>query len=113
MPKFIDVHTHTHFAAYENSKEVIDRALAGGVWVVNVGTQKDTSEGAVKIAEQYQEGVYATIGLHPIHTDKSYHDVKELGGGEAAKDFTSRGEVFDHDYYKKLGATKKGVVIGE
>ena len=113
MPKFVDVHTHTHFAAYENSKEVIDRALAGGVWVVNVGTQKDTSEGAVKIAEQYQEGVYATIGLHPIHTDKSYHDVKELGGGEAAKDFTSRGEVFDHDYYKKLGANKKVVAIGE
>ena len=113
MPKFVDVHTHTHFAAYENSEEIIDRSLAAGVWLVNVGTQKDTSKGAVEIAEQYKEGVYATIGLHPIHTDKSYHDIKELGGGDAAKEFTSRGEVFDYDYYKELGASKKVVAIGE
>lgn len=113
MPKLIDVHTHTHFAAYENPKEVIDRSLANGVWLINVGTQRDTSAKAVEWAQQYPEGVYAAIGLHPIHTDKSYHDVKELGGGEAAKEFTSRGEVFDYDFYKKLGASPKVVAIGE
>ena len=113
MPKLIDVHTHTHFAAYENSKEVIERALEKDIWLVNVGTQKDTSKGAVEFAEGYSEGVYAAVGLHPTHTDKSYHDAKELGGGEAAKAFTSRGEVFDYEHYKKLGASEKVVAIGE
>ena len=113
-PKLIDVHTHTHFAAYENdAREVIGRALKDNIWVVNVGTQRDTSVGAIKIAEEYDEGVYATIGLHPIHTTKSYHDNKELGGGEAAKAFTSRGEEFDIDIYKKLALHEKVVAIGE
>src|SRR3989344_1988529 len=118
MSRLIDVHAHIHFAAYPDSKEVIDRSLAAGVWLVNVGTQRDTSKGAVETAEKYQEGVYAAIGLHPIHTDKSYHDEKELGPSVAeAKEgkggFTSRGEVFDYEYYKKLGVSKKVVAIGE
>ena len=113
-PKLIDVHTHTHFAAYENdAREVIGRALKDNIWVVNVGTQRDTSVGAIKIAEEYDEGVYATIGLHPIHTTKSYHDNKELGGGEAAKAFTSRGEEFEKEIYKKLAEHEKVVAIGE
>ena len=113
MPKLIDVHTHVQFAAYEKPVEVIDSALKGGVWLVNVGTQRDTSKSAVDMANRYDEGVYAAIGLHPIHTDKSFHDVKELGGGEAAKEFTSRGEDFDYSYYEKLGRDKKVVAIGE
>src|SRR3989344_7336387 len=113
-PRLVDVHTHTHFAAYENdTREVIGRALKDNIWVVNVGTQRDTSVGAIKIAEEYDEGVYATIVLHPIHTTKSYHDDKELGGGEAAKAFTSRGEEFDIDIYKKLALHEKVVARGE
>ena len=114
MPKLIDVHTHVQFAAYADDMDaVIKRSLETGVWLVNVGTQKDTSAKAVEVAEKYKEGVYATIGLHPIHTEKSYHDVKELGGGEEAKEFTSRGEDFDYEYYKKLGGSAKVLAVGE
>jgi len=114
MPKLIDAHTHAHFAAYGNeSGAVISRALEQDIWLVNVGTQRDTSRRAVEVAEQYPEGVYAAIGLHPIHTGKSFHDEQELGGGEAAAGFTSRGEEFDYQYYKKLGQSKKVVAIGE
>lgn len=113
-PKLIDVHTHVQFAAYESDMdEVISRSLDSGTWLVNVGTQQDTSAKAVQVANSYKEGVYAAIGLHPIHTEKSYHDTKELGEGVAAKDFTSRGEVFDYDFYKKLGADPKVLAIGE
>ncbi|TSC57396.1 MAG: TatD DNase family protein, partial [Parcubacteria group bacterium Greene0416_79] len=76
-----------------------------------VGTQQDTSRKAVELAEQYPEGVYATVGLHPIHTAKSFHDAKELG--EGGKEFTSRGEVFDPTFYKNLAAHPKVVAIGE
>ena len=80
MPRLIDAHTHAQFTAYDNDwKEVIDRSLAQNIWLVNVGTQKDTSAKAVEIAEKYNEGVYATVGLHPIHTEKSFHDEQELG----------------------------------
>lgn len=111
---YFDAHTHAHFAAFEDDwKEVIDRALAQNVWLINVGTQHDTSARAIEVAHMYKEGVYATVGLHPIHTEKSYHDVKELGAEGAAKEFTSRGEDFDYDAYKKLALDPKVVAIGE
>ncbi len=113
-PKLIDVHTHIQFAAYDSDMaEVIDRSLKSDTWLINVGTQQDTSSKAVEVANLYKEGVYATVGLHPIHTEKSYHDIKELGEGESAKDFTSRGELFDYDFYKNLGADPKVLAIGE
>ncbi len=112
LPRLVDVHTHVQFAAFNNdSKEVIDRALAEDVWLINVGTQKDTSRKAVELASRYQEGIYATIGLHPIHTVKSYHDSQELG--EGGSEFVSRGEEFNPEFYKKLGENKKVVAIGE
>ena len=46
-PRLIDVHTHVQFAAYENEiDDVIERALSDNIWLVNVGTQRDTSEAA-------------------------------------------------------------------
>ena len=114
IPHFFDVHTHTHFAAFaDDTDAVIRRALDAGVWMVNVGTQRDTSVGAVETAHHYKEGVYATIGLHPVHTAKSYHDTEELSDTKEARGFTSRGEEFDHDYYFKLGQDTKVVAIGE
>lgn len=111
---FLDAHTHVQFAAFDDDwQEVIGRALGQNVRLVNVGTQKDTSRKAVEIARNYKEGVYATVGLHPIHTEKSYHDVRELGAGDGAKEFVSRGEEFDYEYYKELARDEKVVAIGE
>lgn len=113
-PQLFDVHTHTQFAAFtEDQDVVIQRALDAGIWMVNVGTQRDTSLKAIETAQKYQEGVYATVGLHPIHTEKSYHDSQELGDSSEAKGFTSRGEEFDYEYYKKLAVDPKVVAIGE
>lgn len=110
--KYIDIHAHTNFKAFdEDRKETIERALSAGVIVMNVGTQIDTSRKAVEMANEYDEGVYAIIGLHPIHTGASYHDVKELG--EEGKAFTSRGEEFNADAYRELLKDPKVVAIGE
>ncbi len=109
--KYIDIHSHVNFKAFEEDRDaVIRRALDAGVAVINVGTQIDTSRFAVEMANKY-DGVYAIIGLHPIHTGASYHDTKELG--EEGKAFTSRGEVFDYEEYKKLIVDPKVVAIGE
>ena len=111
---FLDAHTHVQFSAYDADRdEVIGRAFKSGVRFVNVGTQRDTSRNAVLLAKKYDDGVYAAVGLHPTHTGRSRHDADELGGGEAAKAFVSRGETFDHDYYYALAMDPKTVAIGE
>ena len=111
-PKYIDIHSHVNFKAYDLDRDlVIKRALDNDTWVINVGTQIDTSRKAVEIAHQYEEGVYAIIGLHPIHTGASFHDEKELGEGGA--EFTSRGEIFDKQKYLELLRDPKVVGIGE
>ncbi|MEK7086722.1 MAG: TatD family hydrolase [Patescibacteria group bacterium] len=112
--RFFDAHTHVQFAVFDSDyKEVIGRALDSGAGLINVGTQKNTSRRAVQIANEYRSGVYATVGLHPTHTAKSFHDKQELGGGEAARAFTGRGEEFDYDSYKNLAADPKVLAVGE
>lgn len=129
MLRFFDAHTHAQFAAFKDDyREVIKRALDNGVGLINVGTQKDTSRRAVKIAHEFSAKdelspiggncVFATVGLHPIHTSKSYYDPEELGAalkwGEPRLDgFWSRREEFDYDYYKNLALDSKVVAIGE
>lgn len=112
IPDFIDAHAHVNFSAFENDRaETVKRALDAGVWMINVGTQQDTSRKAIELAEKYAQGVYAIIGLHPIHTGKSHHDAKELG--EEGKAFTSRGEIFNSGAYRAMAFHPKVVGIGE
>lgn len=112
MPKYIDIHAHTNFKAFDEDRdEVISRALESDTWIINIGTQYETSKKAVEMTNEYADGVYSTIGLHPIHTSASYHDEAELG--ESGKEFTSRGEIFDKEKYKELAGLGKVVGIGE
>lgn len=109
MPKYVDIHAHTNFIVFEEDRDVvISHALEDNTWVINIGTQYDTSKKAVEMTSGYKEGVYACVGLHPIHTSASYHDESELG--EESKEFTSRGEIFDKEKYREL--TKQGKVVG-
>jgi len=109
--KYFDAHTHVNFVAYNDDREeTIQRAKDAEVGMNCVGTQFDTSKASVELAEKY-DNVWATIGLHPIHTAKSYHDEKELG--EGGKEFTSRGETFDMSAYLELGKSPRVIAIGE
>ena len=79
--KYFDAHTHTNFVAYDTDREeVLQRSKEADTGMNIVGTQYDTSASAVALAEKH-ENTWATIGLHPVHTSKSYHDEKELGEG--------------------------------
>ncbi len=109
--KYFDAHTHVNFVAFNEDRDAaIQRAKEVQVGMNIVGTQLDTSRNAVEIAEKH-DNTWATIGLHPIHTGKSYHDEKELG--EGGKAFTSRGEMFDAAEYEKLARSRKVIAIGE
>lgn len=110
-PKYFDIHTHVNFSIFDEDRdEAIKRAQNAGVLMMNVGTQKDTCQKAILIAEQY-DNCYACIGVHPIHCSKSHHDEAELGEGN--KEFTSRGEEFDYEYYLEMAKHPKVLAIGE
>ena len=60
--KYFDAHTHVNFAAYaDDLDEVMARACDAGVGMNIVGTQKDTSESAIALAEKY-DGVITIEG---------------------------------------------------
>lgn len=112
IPKYIDIHAHVNFKVFDGDRNtVILRALDNDTWVINVGTQFDTSKKAVEMTNDFKEGVYSTIGLHPIHTSASFHDESELG--VEGKSFTSRGEIFDKEKYRELSKLGSVVAIGE
>lgn len=105
----IDTHAHLNFNSFKNdTDEVIDRAIKNNTWLINVGSQIDTSRRAVAIAGKYKEGVYAAVGLHPIHLIESdYVDPEE------DVEFKTKAEEFDFEKYKELAQNNKVVAIGE
>ncbi|MBI2356366.1 MAG: TatD family hydrolase [Candidatus Doudnabacteria bacterium] len=104
---FFDTHTHVNFSAFKSdANEVIKRALACDTWLINVGTQQDTSTAAVELASKYSEGVYAAIGLHPVHTWQQMLDEEE-------SHFKSRQEEFNESEYTALLYSKAVVAVGE
>ncbi len=102
----IDSHCHLQFNAYKEDVEaVIGRCREKKMLMNVVGTQKDTSLAAIELAEKYPE-IYATIGLHPVHTTSTEVDEEEIK-------FKSREEEFDYEFYKKLASNLKVIAVGE
>src|SRR3989338_8408611 len=106
----IDTHTHVNFKAFkDDADEVIRRALDSGVWMINAGTKFETSRLAVELAENYSDGVYAAVALHPTHLFEHYVDISEEDLG-----FHTAGEEFDYNTFSDLVArSTKVVAIGE
>ncbi|MEA3273628.1 MAG: TatD family hydrolase [Patescibacteria group bacterium] len=67
-PKIIDSHAHLNFSDFDTDRDaILDDTLDSGTWVINVGSNFETSRKAVEIAQRYSQGVYAAVGIHPIH----------------------------------------------
>jgi TatD DNase family protein len=87
-----DTHAHLNFNTFkDDSFDVLQKSLDNDVWMINVGSQYGTSKRAVTMAEKYEKGAYAAVGLHPIYAE----------------------ETFDYEKYKELAQSKKVVAIGE
>ncbi len=88
----VDTHAHVNFSAYRlDADEVIRRSLDNNTWLINVGSQYSTGKKAVELAQRYEKGVYAAVGLHPIHAE----------------------DGFDYEKYKQLAQSPGVVAIGE
>ena len=93
MNLIVDTHAHVNFRAFrEDGDEVVKRTLAGGVWMINVGAEIDTSRRATEYSERHPQGVFAAVGLHPIHVQD---------------------QEFSYEKYKELVLKEKTVAVGE
>ncbi|MBL7142257.1 MAG: TatD family hydrolase [Candidatus Pacebacteria bacterium] len=106
----IDTHAHLNFNAYkDDADEVIRRSLDNDVWIINVGSTYETSKRAVEMAEKHEQGVYAAIGLHPIHLAEGIFKTK-LDTEEIA--FKTQNEDFDYEKYKALAKSESRLIGG-
>ena len=103
-----DTHAHLNFFEFEKDREeMVEKCLAEGIGMINVGTNLKSSKKAIEIAENNQN-IFASIGLHPLNIDSEFLKNKGYSGeaeGVLEKDF-------DYDAYKCL-KTEKVVAVGE
>lgn len=66
----IDTHAHLNFQAFKDDySQVIKENFESGLKaVINVGSNLETSEKAIKISREF-ENCYVAVGLHPIHVE--------------------------------------------
>ncbi len=105
----IDSHAHLNFTAFNKDRDkIIKKCLDNNVWVINVGTNLKTSREVIEIAQKYEKGIYASIGLHPINLETGLVKIKA-----DVNEKKSIEEDFDYETYKNLAQSKKIVAIGE
>lgn len=89
----IDTHAHLNFSDFDKDRnKVIEKCLSNNVWMINIGTDYESSKKAIEISEKYPQGIFASVGMHPENIGK---------------------EVFGYEKYKSLTNSKKVVAIGE
>jgi TatD DNase family protein len=103
----IDTHAHINLNAFRtDGDEVIQCALSENTWMINIGADLKTSRRTLDYANKYEKGVYAAVGLHPMH-------LFQFDAKSDDYDFTTRGEEFNYDVYEQLAKFPKVVAIGE
>jgi len=107
----IDTHAHLNFSAFKDDlEEVIRYSLSENLWMINVGTKYKTSKRTVEIAEKYEKGIFAAVGLHPIYAAP---DLVKIKTDPEEGNFIPTEEDFDIEKYRELAKSNKVVAIGE
>lgn len=106
---YIDTHAHLNFKKFnDDSHQVILDALNNDIAMIIVGSDYKSSRRAVDLANHYEEGVYAAVGLHPSHLDDQ-EETDEKGNIVVR----GRAEDWSYENYEKLAVMEKVVAIGE
>lgn len=98
-----DTHTHLQFDRFDTDRDdVITRAVEAGVSrMVVIGTDLESSRGAVGLAEQYPGILWATVGMHPHEAqhldDEALAELRELAQHEAVVAIGETGLDFYRD----------------
>lgn len=104
---YFDTHSHLNVEVFSpDIDKVIKRALEENTNMVIVGTDYKSSKKALEIANKYQNGVWAAVGLHPLSLQPMIEET-ETGQKEISA------EIFNYDMYSLLAKFPKAVAIGE
>jgi TatD DNase family protein len=98
----IDTHAHLDSSDFNHDQvEVINRATAQGIGVVTVGVDLESSQAALKLAEQ-NSSIWAGVGIHP-HEASTFNSMVEHKLGKLASKHkaVAIGEI-GLDYYRDL-----------
>ncbi|MBD3359934.1 MAG: hydrolase TatD [Candidatus Buchananbacteria bacterium] len=119
----IDSHAHINFHEYAAElNDVVQRSFDNKTWIINVGSNYETSQKTIDIAKKFGKGIWAVIGCHPIHLVKDVTEKASFGGEEHSfftpkEKFSARGGSAlggDYDKYLNLAQSSDTVVgIGE
>jgi TatD DNase family protein len=112
MEKFIDTHAHLNLNEFEKDKfDVINKCLENDISMINIGTTFSDSQIALDLAQKYEKGIYASIGLHPLYVEEEDFDISEfkeliknkkvVAIGEAGLDYFYEPKVLSKDDYIK------------
>ncbi len=75
---FFDTHAHLNFDDFNSDiEEIIKRCKEKGVPVLNVGTGLESSKEVVSLAKE-NEGLYASLGIHPLHIKEESFSLEEF-----------------------------------
>ncbi len=79
LPALVETHAHLDNRRFEGEcDQIVGRAHAAGVeTLITVGTDRASSEAAIRLAERY-DGVYATVGVHPHAAEEVDDEVLAL-----------------------------------
>lgn len=112
MPKYFDLHSHLNFKDYEGDfEEVIKRLRETETHTITIGTDLESSQKAVELADKYEE-IYACIGVHPVDNPSRVFEKgkfeelvkhpKVVAIGECGLDFYHADKEKDYERQKAL-----------
>lgn len=73
------------------------------IWTICAGSNSISSEWGIKLAEKFEKGIYATVGIHPSHSIDSGEPLEVDGGYDK----------FDYERMSIMANHKKVIGIGE
>lgn len=93
IPRFFDIHAHVNDATFDEDRNaVLARMHEHNIFAIMVGTDYKSSQGAAMMASFVENGVYASIGVHPID---------------------EQGALFREPFFSDLAAYPRVVAVGE
>src|SRR3990167_7610050 len=120
MPKYFDVHSHLEACQYDaDREEVIKRLKESDTHTIVIGTDLESSQKAVELAEKHEE-IYASIGIHPTDRLESFEvekfaslvkHPKVVSIGECGFDFYHAKKEEDYERQKKLFVDQIGFAL--